>query len=644
MIATVKTFNGHNINDGTNYGTVIVGINSPQASVPSFVQITNADSRSSGAFTIDVKNIPLNIFIRDYANRYSLISQLKTWFAPGTTGNLVVTFNDDNVDYQIECTLQSLVQDPKYPDHFTAILLGGPSTWQAVTAETDTWQVTASGNTKSITVGGKDETRLVAAITASGTRAKGWLYQRLYQLVNVPKVNYGSTFPWSITLDTATLITANKMQADCDDLRILVGDKEVKRWIAGANTSTTKIWFNVNLGPGYSIDLLTAIGTGTVTTLAFKVTATNKASITMLPSKGIVYHGTEWIEYSAKNSVACKLTVKKRGTLGTTVQSHAAGDVFKFIPAPIYVVYGNTELTDPSLDDDTYDNTKPVFNLADSDNTKWVYDATSLFYYDDKPKRPGSWTPAVTRIGTITDTYNVKENAESGDPAAGMLMSSWQKGTLWQKDVATLSWMFRYPGGVYRVSTTGRKYRLTAAWPTTAAFQRSVDGKTWIAVWTEATPSNNTWTTLTHSNSTITSYMQYIRFVLGGGIGQIANASANLEVLTCTVEFYSTNIPTGTLGSEKTNYHLDITLKNTTTGDSVDMSFPMLLTKVFTLDGEEFEATYDDVNAHGAITLDDESRAVWIRLNPGVNSLAMTGPASDLGTLDIALSWYPRRL
>jgi hypothetical protein len=51
---------------------------------------------------------------------------------------------------------------------------------------------------------------------------------------------------------------------------------------------------------------------------------------------------------------------------------------------------------------------------------------------------------------------------------------------------------------------------------------------------------------------------------------------------------------------------------------------------------------YGKVPAHEAITLDDESRAVFIRLAAGSNTLKVT--SDNVGTLSVALSWYKRRL
>ena len=75
----------------------------------------------------------------------------------------------------------------------------------------------------------------------------GWAYQKLYELPNVQAYTLGLR-PWCITLDTEALVTAGKMQSDCDDLRVVVNGGIAKRWIADPNDANTKIWINLEYG------------------------------------------------------------------------------------------------------------------------------------------------------------------------------------------------------------------------------------------------------------------------------------------------------------------------------------------------------------------------------------------------------------
>jgi hypothetical protein len=647
MLVTVKTFDGNDINDGSDYEAMMLGIGSPQNASPIFVQLANADSKYAGVYSVDIKNIPLNIYIRNYSDRYALIAQLKTWLKPSTNGYLVVTFNDEAIDYQIEASVQSLVQDKTYPDHFTAILLAASSTWRAVEEDTtDTWEVIASGDKKLITVGGFDETKLSVDITPTELPEVGYAYQNLYQLVNALGVNYGVR-PWCITLNTAALIYDEKMQDDCDDLRVVIGGKQVHRWIGGPNTTTTKVWFNVNIGPGYSLVLKTPVSDSeTVTELAFSLTVINQTIFKALPPSGLIYHGTEWFQYTSKNIVSYKLQIKTRGALGTAQAEHLAGAVFKYIQTPIYIFYGNSAVDDPSDSDPAYDNDKPVFNLVDSDNTKWVYDATTVFYDPYHKNRPGSWTYSGKVVGTFSNIYIVKGDEGSGDPAMGIKAGSWISGGKPKAGYVEFYWQLISPGGIYRVSATGRKYYYLK-WPATvypATLQYCVlTGTYWSNVWSEAIPTvQSTWQNITQNNKTIALYAAKIRFGFIGSMAAVLNAKAYFEILTTTVEFYTTNLPVGTLLGEQSNVLIDFILRNNATGDAINLCFPVRVDKVFSLDGEEYTVNYNGANALGALELDDPSRDVWIRLKAGENELEVI--SDYIGELDFDLSWYARRI
>ena len=56
--------------------------------------------------------------------------------------------------------VQSLTPVENYPRNFVLILQSGETTWESVEEVTDTWEVKASGDTKTITVGGYSETKL----------------------------------------------------------------------------------------------------------------------------------------------------------------------------------------------------------------------------------------------------------------------------------------------------------------------------------------------------------------------------------------------------------------------------------------------------------------------------------------------------
>jgi len=68
-----------------------------------------------------------------------------------------------------------------------------------------------------------------------------------------------------LTIDTAALISASKVQADCDDLRFYdVNDTQLVYWIEnGCNTSTTKIWVQIPSLPNGNTDITMYYGDAT---------------------------------------------------------------------------------------------------------------------------------------------------------------------------------------------------------------------------------------------------------------------------------------------------------------------------------------------------------------------------------------------
>ncbi len=645
MLINIKGFNGYNLAN-TSYKAVGTSMRSQSEASPVFIDQANAESEDSGAYTLGVKTIPVKVRILDIVNQHALSAQLREALKPGTSGILLATFSDEVRDYQITCRIQSIIPDETYSNQFMVIFQTGLNCWISADEVTDSWAITASGDEKAITVGGYSETRLSLSLTATGLPANGWAYQKLYQLVNPLVYAYGKR-PWCITLDTAALVTAGKCQADCDDLVVVVDGVITRRWLAAPNTLATKIWVNLNLIAGQSMTLLTPVASsGSITELSFELTANNMAAMSKLPTKGIVYHGSEWFEYSSwsYSRTSVKLFGVKRGAMSTTLQAHVKTDAFRFIQHVIHILYGNSAAVSPDLIDANYDNEKPIFDLASSTNASWVYTATTGFYDPAFPTRPGAWKPVITKYGTESENYFVKENAESGDPAMGMRIASYLKLGKITGDSVTAYWLMNCPGLISSVSATGRKYRSHVQWAALKAFRldRSINQVTWVEVWNELTPTvAAAWETVTKASQAITPNMANVRFVLTGTIPAVVDVQNMAEILTCSVDFVSGNLPIGTFLSEKSNYLLDVIITNETTGDALELVYPMLLNVAMDVDSEEFAVTYGEVNAHSAMSLNDDSRDLWLRLNPGTNTIKITG--NDVGTLTAVFRWQERR-
>lgn len=720
----VKTLIGHNINDGTNYLAYGTALDLLPAAKITFIENMQGDAVDSGAWTVEPRNVPLTIVIKNYANREALKAQLRSWFKRGTAGNLVANFSIDGSDYQIPVRVSNLVQDPDFPMRFTVLLQGVDTAWRSVLPETDTWNpITLSSGvaTKSITVGGNDDTRLIATLTCTVGPTSGYLWQQLYQLPNVPGVNLGWG-PWFISVDTAALVADNTnkcqlnlvsgidavtttipydtvtgsipsagmgywgteqirwtgktgttsgnltgvtrgiggttatthadnseiklsiIQANCADLRVVLNGKEVPRWIYGANTSSTKVVINLWQDVGYSLTLGAAWDNTTdYPYIEFQNTVKNKAALAKMPRSGILIHGSEWALYDGINDVTRRITVVKRGLYGTSKQSHSVGDAFVYQQNVIALVYGNSTVTDPALDDPHYDDTKPLILLSSSDNTSWVWDSTTQFRDVDGTGRTAGWSVFVKRTGDVSKNYDITTDADSGNPAMGQKIGSYLKGTGYVQDVATLRHTFSRACGLNTLTVTGKKYRNGSVYPGIAAFQKSKDGTLWTIMFSEAKPaSQSVWTNwATHSAVSFGSGMKWVSLIFSGTIGG-SGIYAMHECLTATVTFITANLPTGTLLTKTNNFQLDLNLANNANSDAIDLLAPMLIGKPLTIDGENRLMTYDTSSAFDAVRYNDESRSIPIRLKPGTNQLQIT--AVDVGTSNVALSWYKRRI
>jgi len=95
-----------------------------------------------------------------------------------------------------------------------------------------------------------------------------WKYRQKAIITNTAAQ---TNFQASITLDTATLITASKMQSDCDDLRLAdVNGNLITEpyWIESCNTTTTKVWIKFSSLQTGSTVLYVYYGNPTAASLA----------------------------------------------------------------------------------------------------------------------------------------------------------------------------------------------------------------------------------------------------------------------------------------------------------------------------------------------------------------------------------------
>jgi hypothetical protein len=71
---------------------------------------------------------------------------------------------------------------------------------------------------------------------------ESWSFRRVVNIANSSGSDLAN-YQTAINLDTASLISANKMKSDCSDIRITdISGQLVKYWFTGCNTNNTQIW------------------------------------------------------------------------------------------------------------------------------------------------------------------------------------------------------------------------------------------------------------------------------------------------------------------------------------------------------------------------------------------------------------------
>lgn len=235
-----------------------------------------------------------------------------------------------------------------------------------------------------------------------------WRYRQMVNITNSSGGNL-SNFQVALALDTATLITATKMQADCDDIRVTDNHGVVlPMWIEpngpGCNNAATKIWAKVPL----------VHTSGTVVYLYY---GNSQANTSELPSQVFPYINT-----FAGTTIDSSITYGG----GTIAQNNELSLVNGSDAWDTYAFY-NTTFTRPQILEATVKadtGTRAMIGWHDSGSgvsyTDLVYsiyfNAGSFTVYEDGTNRsvaghtytPGSWYNIKIELKTTGAVYYYK--------------------------------------------------------------------------------------------------------------------------------------------------------------------------------------------------------------------------------------------
>lgn len=433
-------------------------------------------------------------------------------------------------------------------------------------------------------------------------------------------------------------------QANGNDINVLYNGTSVPRWLGTVPSANTKIWTAENYGSKIEMVLGTALGSSGNTSITLSNTVANKTALTNLPNSGIVYIDTEAISYSAKNVTARTLTIadSTRGVKDTTAATHSVGATVRFLPYDIIVTMGNMAAA-TRVEDDTY---KPVFSLVNSTNTNHRWDSADSVFGEPTGLRTGGWRPSVP-VGKFSNYYTGNQGTFGTDPFTNMgaEIVAYQD-VVYKSEKATIHWTYFNPYVITAISSLGEKYKLnsTTTWPVTR-LTSSVAGTTFVQEWAEATPASAaTWTNWTHASEAVPAGTKYLRFEFSGAVQASLNNVARNEVNlgsagSMGVTLDSNTVPSVTVKSQQTNAEINVVLANTTTGDSLNVSFPLEANKTLTIDTENRQMSYQGI----LLSPPDLSsvRQEWLRLQPGDNTITYTD--STTGNVTVVFTYNARK-
>lgn len=529
--------------------------------------------------------------------------------------------------------------------------------WQSVTQNSQTFATTSASDSTSVTNGGNDYAYPIFEITPTSLPASDYIYNVFIQALPT------STDPWNgrfldltgssdTTFDTAALVSGGKMQSDGDDLRVYRDGVEVDRWLNGMNTTDTHVIVVADMPALANMTLKTAIAsTDTVTEVVLNYTANNKAAIKSMPASGrlildssIGSTDTEEFTYTAKTITDKKLafTINARSVRNTTAFSFAANANVRYLPYDFTIVYGNSSATAPTVDD-TY---KPIIDLT-SRNNSFVYSA----FYESNGLRANIWNPYLRKVTNSSlarsDFYTSTNDEGDTDPATalGLAGYTYEADGAYKADTITLAWLGYFPDQIASVSGSGTQNQ-SAGNNLTYYLEASKDNQTWSRVWqisAQASSDYSSWTTWTKAttDATLPTSPKYLRWKVGGTIGGTVDKSDRRDITSLTVGL--TNYPHIMIRTEASNVNLNLTIGNSTTGESFDLLMPVTVNETVYIDTDpDFPyVKYKGTLQNGAIKL-SSIRAAWLKLNTGANTITYTSNNAGANDISIAVKWRDR--
>ena len=626
---SLYSWNNHLINDGTLYHSNIPLDAQPMAATSPRSTDANDNWPIYAGKTLPGRTLPIQfeIIAGD-------IADWMLWFDTSDPDEhqLVVRNKLDGSFWYINATVQDF---PQFQfNHGKVLFKVCDPIWKSYTPITDTWHITASGQTRTIHIDRNYPALPKYTFTPLTSKASGFTFRRWCGILNATDYelpNYGIelTGGW----DTGALIGAGSMKNNGDDLRVYVNGLEVPRWLYGINGAATKVWITLSMAARIDLTLGANIaGAGTITRIYFPSTTACDAALARLPSAGILLIGTEAFSYSGKDIANRCVVVTARNLRDTTIAAHTAGDAIHWVQYDVLIQYGYATIGAPVYDDTR----KPAFSL-NSTNAQLVYTE----FGDYAMLQAGSWQRATLRnIWGCGYLYDGDHKTFANPRTA---MGHGVQCTATKGDSVWLEWSLYNPCGISLISSNGDaayggSYSTVSYWLQTMT---SLPNAAWVIQWLINSITASGWHTWTKPTETPAANTTKIRFYSEvGAPGGVANWTA-WEVSSVTINI--ANPPTVLFVAAAANYALDCVLENTTTGETLAIYASMKLASYSIVVDTKEKVIYLTGNVPAMVgrTMNTVRRD-WLHLIPGDNVLKFTDAGTD--TIDLVTVYEERNL
>jgi hypothetical protein len=621
------SWDGHNINDGTYESSLEVGMHTPPGVVPGIVE--REDGALAGGATTPARYGVIRTVIPTTGDKRALQAQWYRWFRPQARRIAAVVVEDDDGSNErfVYAMALDVTHDPEGDgwELLTTVVVHDEMLWQSVVEESAAWAITGSGQTTVVTNGSaarNEDAYPTYTATPNADKSSNQI-RGVFVPVRWPSDQAAVSYPYDLgngAFNTAALVGAGKMQADGDDLRVTVDGVGVRRWLSGINTSATKVWVGLDFQPKREFTLAAARSSGSTSSIVVG------EDITGMPGVGLLQIDSEVFSYTSVDVVGRAFKGVTPAAKNTTAASHSAAATVIWIQHDIMITYGDALA--PSAPATTEG--RPVFDLASSTNTSWVYQE----FFEEGVERPGAWGFAATQR---TEGYGGNQDS-TANPFVEMGVASTVAGATKPFGGA---WILYHPCGISAANfTNGQMYQGGSLTTWSTGIRSSVDGSSYVTRYSIPKPTAaSTWQSWSQNVTGLPSGTRYVALWHEGSA--TLNRVRKVEVADVTVTLDSSKTPTSSIGSEASAYQLRARLANLTTGEALDIDFDMALGSSLEIDTDTLRVTYlaDGSRQYQAIT-PDAPRDAMLRLAPGANTLEWT----DAGTTDVTVGvvWRKR--